>query len=107
MVRTNAQNRTFFEGDTYMSSDSRTVTEIASEGFHNLDDVAEFDQDMIKAVATQLCRPGGTIEDPDYVVPSFVAGQPPAPVPRIPTPPYQLRSKFLWCLLVASYILQY
>ena len=50
MVRTNAQNRIFFEGAAYMSIDSRTVTDMASEGFHNYDDVAEFDQDTIKAV---------------------------------------------------------
>ena len=51
MVRTNAQNRTFFEGDSYMYIDSRTITEMASEIFHNYDDLAEFDQDMIKSVA--------------------------------------------------------
>ena len=44
-----------------MSIDSPTVTEMASEEFHNYDDVAEFDQDMIKAVAAQLRWPGGTI----------------------------------------------
>ena len=71
MVRTNAKSRTFFEGSSYMSIDSQTITEMASEGFHNYDDVAEFDQDMIKAVATQLRRPGGIIEDPNYVVPPF------------------------------------
>ena len=106
MVRTNAQNKTFFEGDAYMSIDSWTVTDMASEGFHNYDDVAEFDQDMIKAVAAQLCRPGGTIEDPNFVVPPLESGQPPALVPRIPTPPYQLSAKSHWRLLVAYYLLQ-
>ena len=107
MVRTNAQNRIFFEGAAYMSIDSRTVTEMASEGFHNYDDVAEFDQDMIKAVAAQLRRPGGTIEDPNYVVPPVKAGKPPAPVPHILTPLYQLSAKYQWRLLVASHLLQY
>ena len=93
MVWTNAQNRTFFEGAVYMSIGSLTVNEMASEGFHNYDDVAEFDQDMIKSVAAQLRRPGGTIEDPHYVFPPFESGQPWAPVPRIPTPPYQLSAK--------------
>ena len=83
MVRTNAQNRTFFEGAAYMSIDSQTVTYMASEGFHNYNKIADFDQDMIKAVAAQLCRPGGTIEDPNYVVPPFESGQPTAPVPCI------------------------
>ena len=76
-----------------MSIGSLTVNEMASEGFHNYDDVAEFDQDMIKAVAAQLRRPGGTIEDPNYVVPPFKAGKPPALVPRIPNPPFQLSAK--------------
>ena len=107
MVRTNDQNRTFFEGDAYMSIDSRTVTEMASKGFHNSDDVAEFDQGMIKAVAAQLCRPGGTIEDPNYFVPPFVAGQPPAPVSCIPTSSYQLSNNYQRRLLVASHLLQY
>ena len=62
---------------------------------------------MIKAVAAQIRRPGGTIDDPNYVVPPFVAGQPPAPVPRIPTPPYQLRAKSQRRLLVAFHLLQY
>ena len=61
MVQTNAQNRTFFEGAAYMYIDSRTVTDMAAEGLHNYDDVVEFDQDIIKAVAAQLRRPGGTI----------------------------------------------
>ena len=69
-----------------MSIDSRIVTEMASGGFHNFDDVAEFYQDMIKAVAVQLRRTGGTIKDPNYVVPTFEAGKPLAPVPHIPTP---------------------
>ena len=47
------------------------------------------------------------IEDPNYVVPPFEAGQPPAPVPRIPTPPYHLSAKSQRCLLVASHLLQY
>ena len=106
MVRTNAQNRTFFECAAYRSIDSRTVTEMASEGFHNFDDVTEFDQDMIKAVAAQIRRPGGTIDDPNYVVPPFMAGQPPAPVPHIPTSPYQLSAKSQQPLLVTSHILQ-
>ena len=33
--------------------------------------------------------------------------QPPAPVPRIPTPPYQLSAKSQRRLLVASHLLQY
>ena len=107
MVRTYAQNRTFFEAPAYRSIDSGTVTEMASEGFHNFGDVAEFYEDMIKAVAAQIRRPGGTIEDPNYVVPLFVAGQPPALVPRIPTPPYQLSSKSQRRILVASHLLQY
>ena len=90
-----------------MSIDSRTVTEMASEGFHNYDDVAEFDQYMIKAVAAQLRRPGGKIEDPNYVFPPFEVGQPPAQVPQIPTPPYQLSAKSQRHLLVSSHLLQY
>ena len=107
MVRTNAQNKKFFEGAAHMSIDSQTVTEMASEGFHNYDDVAEFDQDTIKAVAAQLCWPGRMIEDPDYVDPLFEAGQPPAPVPHILTQPYQLSAKSQRRLLVASHLLQY
>ena len=60
---------------------------MASEGFHNYDDVAEFDQDMINDMAAQLRRPGERIKDPNYVVPTFKAGQTPAPVPHIPTLP--------------------
>ena len=60
MVWNNAQNRTFFEVAAYMSIDSRTVTEMASKGFHNYDHVAEFDEEMIKSVAAQLRWPGGT-----------------------------------------------
>ena len=107
MVLTNAHNRTLFEGAAYMSIESRTVTDMASEGFHNYNDVAEFDQDMIKAVAAQLRRPGGTIEDPNDVVPHLKVGQPPSPVPWIPTPPYQLSAKSQKRLLVASHLLQY
>ena len=107
MVRTNAQNRTFFEGAAYMSIECRTVTKMDSKGLHNYDNVAEFDQDAIKAVDAQLRRPGGTIEDPNYVVPPFKAGQPPAPVPCIPTPPYQSSAKSQRRLLVASHLLQY
>ena len=90
-----------------MSIDSQAVNETASKVFQNYGDVAEFDQEMIKAVAAQLCRPGGTIEDPNYVVPPFEAGQPPAPVSRIPTPPYQLSAKSQRRLLVTSHLLQY
>ena len=87
MVQTNAQNKTLFEGAAYMSIDIQNVTDMASEGFHNYDNAAEFDEYMIKATAAQFRRPEGTIEDPNYVVPFFEAGQPPAPVPQIPTPP--------------------
>ena len=90
-----------------MSIDSQTVTEMASKVFNNYDNVAEFDQDMIKAVAAQLRRPGGTIEDPNNVASPFEAGQPLAPVPHIPTPPYQLSAKSQRRLLVASHLLQY
>ena len=90
-----------------MYIDSQTVNETASKVFHNYDDVAEFYQDMIKAVAAQLRRPGRTIEDPNYVVPPFVTVQPPDPVPRIPTPTYQLSAKSQRHLLVASHLLQY
>ena len=107
IVQTNAYNRTFFEDAAYMSIDSQTVTEMASKGFQDYDDVAEFDQDMIKDVAAQLCRPGGTIKDPNYVFPPFEVGQPPAQVPQIPTPPYQLSAKSKRRLLVASHLLQY
>ena len=62
---------------------------------------------MIKATDAQFRRPEGTIEDPSYVVPLFKAGQPPAPVSHIPTPPYQLSAKSQRRLLVASHILQY
>ena len=62
---------------------------------------------MIKATSAQFRRPEGTIEDPNYVVPFFEAGQPPAPVPQIPTPPYQLSAKSQRRLLVASHLLQY
>ena len=62
---------------------------------------------MIKAVAAQLRQPGGTIEDPNYVVPPFEAGQPLSPAPSIPTPPYQLSAKSQRRLLVAYHLLQY
>ena len=107
MVQTNAQNKTFFEGAAYMSIDSRTVTMMASEGFHNYENVAEFYQYMIQAIAAQFRWLGGTIEDPNYVISLFEAGQPPAPVSRIPTPPYQLSAKSQRRLLVASHLLQY
>ena len=107
MVRTHAQIRTFFDGAAYMYIDSQTVNQIPTKGFHNYDNVAEFYQDMIKAVAAQLCWPGGTIDDPNYVVSPFEAGQPPAPVRCIPTPPYQLSAKYQRRLLVASHLLQY
>ena len=105
MVQTNAQNRTFFEGAAYMSIEIQTVTEMSSKGFHIYDNVAEFDQDMIKAVAAQLCWPGGTIEYPNYVVPPFEAEQPPAPVPCILTQPYQFSAKSQRHLIVASHFL--
>ena len=105
MVQTNYQNIEFFEGAAYMSIEIPTVNDMASERFYNYDDVAEFDQDMIKAVAAQLRRPGGTIEDPNNVVPPFEAGQPPSPVPCIPTPPYQFSAKSQQRLLVASHLL--
>ena len=107
MVLTNAHNKKLFEGAAYMSIESRTVTIMASKGFHNYDDAAEFDQDMIKAVAAQLCWPRGTIKKPNYVVPPLEAGQPPAPVPQIPTPPYQLSAKSQRRLIFASHLLQY
>ena len=90
MVQTNAQNKTFFEGAAYMSIDIQNVTDMASEGFHNYNNAAEFDEYMIKATAAQFCRQEVTIEDPNYVVPLLKEGQPPAPVPQIPTPPNQL-----------------
>ena len=62
---------------------------------------------MIQAMAAQIRRPGRTIEDPNYVVPPFEAGQPLAMVPCIPTPPYQLIAKSQRRLLVASHLLQY
>ena len=107
MVQTNAYIRTLSEGAAYMFIDIPTITEMASEGFHTYNDVAEFYQDMIKVVAAQLRRPGETIEDPNYVVPTLDAGQPREQVPRIPSPPYQLITKSQRHLLVASYLLQY
>ena len=47
------------------------------------------------------------IEEPNYVVPPLEAGQPRAPLPCIPTPPYQLIAKSQRRLLVASLLLQY
>ena len=80
---------------------------MAYEGFHNYDDIAEFDQDMIQAMAAQFRWLGGTIEDPNYFIPPFEAGQPSSPLLCISTPPYQFSAKSQRHLLVASHLLQY
>ena len=49
MVRTNAQDKTIFEGAAYMSIDSRIITDMTSKRFNNYNNVVEFDQDMIMA----------------------------------------------------------
>ena len=64
MPFTNAQTRAFFENANQMAIPTATINELANEGIIDVEDLAEVDADIIKQIAANLRRPGGTIPCP-------------------------------------------
>lgn len=55
MVITNAQNTTFFEDQDQMAIPHNTVVYLANKGINLIQDLIDFNEDMLKEVA-QNCR---------------------------------------------------
>jgi hypothetical protein len=63
MVLTNAQTTTFFE--TEMGIPPATVTQLQTMGIANVEDLRDYDKDLIKNVKEDLRKPTGTMPDPN------------------------------------------
>ena len=57
MVLTQGQTTAFFENAAQMAIPNATVNELANEGIDTVEDLAEFDNDTINQIASNLRRP--------------------------------------------------
>ena len=98
MVLTGAQTTAFFEEAEQMGLPHGTVVQLAVEGIATVYDLADFDKESLKAVADNLRRPAGRVQDPD---PGADPGA------TIPTPPFVFGAKSHRRLLVATDLIKY
>ena len=57
MVLTHVQTKAFFRNAVQMAIPNATVNELSNEGIDTVEDLAEFDDDTIKQIASNLRRP--------------------------------------------------
>ena len=63
MVLTNNQTQDFFAND--MGIPAETITQLQTMGITSVDDLSEYDEDLIKSIKDDLRRPTGTMPDPN------------------------------------------
>ena len=98
MPLTAAQMTLFFEEDAQMSIPNRTVVQLQTEGLDGVEDLAEFDKETIKGMASNLRCPAGRVPDPN---PGAAAGA------TIPTPPFAFGAKSQQRLIHATKLLRF
>jgi hypothetical protein len=59
MVMTANQTRAFFEADTQMAMPDATIIQLQAKCISTVDDLMNFDKEMLRPVANNLRRPGG------------------------------------------------
>ena len=64
MVITAAQNQAFFIDGDQMALNQLTFNRLAGESIQVINDLVDFDEDSLKKVAENLCRPAGQMPDP-------------------------------------------
>lgn len=106
MPITVAQTLLFFEANDQMAIPPRTLAQLRNEGIHTVDDLSEFDKDTLKQIADNLRRPGGRVQDPNYVQPDPMPDPPPA-VPTVATPPFIFGAKSQKPLQVACELVRF
>jgi len=95
-VLTAAQTTAFFEDADQMALPHDTRLKLQEEGIMLVSDLAEFDEDTFKQIATNLKKPGDRIPNPD-----------PGAGGTIPRPPYTFGAKSQKRLLAASEIVRF
>ena len=48
-----------------MAIPAATVAQLVDKGISTVNDLVDFDKDSLNQIASNLCRPGGRIPDPD------------------------------------------
>ena len=69
-----------------------TLLQLQNEGIIRVNDLAEFNKEMLQQIQDNLRRPGGIIPYPNYVPPVLM----PVPEPMVlmvPTPPFIFGAK--------------
>ena len=84
MPLTQAQTTAFFEDAAQMGIPHATVVQLQDEGINTIDDLVDFDKEIIKEFAANLRRPAGRIPDP---APGAAQGA------TIPTSPFVFGAK--------------
>ena len=98
MVLTGNQTTAFFENAGQMGLTPRMRNKLAEEGIISVNDLADFDKDIVIQVAENLRRPGGRVADPD---PNANLGV------TIPTPPFIFGAKSQLRLNAATELVRY
>ena len=98
MVLTANLTITFYEDNDQMSVPQATRLQLISEGLENVYDLLELDGELIKGIADNLRRLGGSIPNPDPNA---------APGDMILTPPFSFGAKSQMRLKAATVILRY
>ena len=96
MVLTQNQTTEFFTQTAQMSLPAATYAQLqAEEGLSTVDDLAEFDETLLKAVQSNLRRPAGTMVDPND------------PTRQIPRTPFVMSAISLHRLTIAAKAVRY
>ena len=98
MVLTTAQMTSVFENADQMGVQHATVVQLALEGIHTVDDLADFDKEALQQLADNLRCPGGRAPNPD---PGAAAGL------TILTPAFVFGAKSQKCLGIACELVWY
>jgi hypothetical protein len=64
MPFTAAQTTAFFEEEDQMPLAHATRLQLAVKGLAQVNDLTEFDNDCLKQITENVCKPGGTVPDP-------------------------------------------
>ena len=100
MATTGAYTTLFYEANDQMAIPQPTLAQLRNEGTATVDDLGEFDKDMLQQIADNLRRPGGRVPFPNYVPPSHMPVPDPV-VPTVPTPSFIFGAKIQKRLQVA------
>ena len=106
MTITATQTKDFFAANDQMAIPRPILLQLQNKGIAMVDDLDEYDKEMLQNIADKLRRPGGRVTDPNYVPPA------PMPVPAlivltVPTPPFIFGAKSLKHLQVACDLVRF